>query len=72
MDQVTTRQNTNPDMQQCDVQVRSMQDPAVLANAKRYGIKSLPAVVINGQLADCCKQGGIDLDALRNMGLGQT
>src|SRR5262249_36509556 len=55
----------------CDVQVRPMGDPAVVADARRYGIRSLPAVVINGQLADCCKGGGIDLDTLRGLGLGQ-
>ena len=55
----------------CDVEVRSMNDPAAAADAKRYGVKSLPAVVINGQLANCCQSGGIDLAELRSLGLGQ-
>jgi glutaredoxin 3 len=54
----------------CNVVVRDMRDPKVAADAKRHGIKRVPAVVIDGKLADCCAGGGIDLDALRAMGLG--
>lgn len=54
----------------CNVQVRDMKDPSVAADAKRYGIKRVPAVVIDGKLADCCASGGIDIDTLRSMGLG--
>jgi glutaredoxin 3 len=54
----------------CNVVVRNMKDPAVAAEAKRYGIGRVPAVVIDGQLADCCKSGGVDLEVLRAMGLG--
>lgn len=56
----------------CDVQVRSMGDPQTAADAKLYGIQSLPAVVIDGQLANCCQRGGIDLAELRSLGLGQA
>ena len=54
----------------CNVVVRDMKDPKVAADAKRHGIKRVPAVVIDGKLADCCASGGIDLDVLRGMGLG--
>ena len=54
----------------CDVQVRDMKDPAVQADAKRYGVQRVPAVVIDGKLAECCKGSGIDMDQLRAMGLG--
>lgn len=56
----------------CGVEVRDMNDPAVAAEARRYGITSVPAVVIDGVLANCCRGGGIDLDVLRGMGLGQA
>ncbi|TAK22771.1 MAG: hypothetical protein EPO40_27955 [Myxococcaceae bacterium] len=56
----------------CGVEVRDMSDPAVAADAKRYGVTSVPAVVIDGVLANCCKQGAIDLDELRRMGLGRA
>lgn len=54
----------------CNVQVRDMKDPKVAAEAKKYGIKRVPAVVIDGKLADCCASGGIDLETLKGMGLG--
>ena len=54
----------------CDVRVRDMQDPAVAAEAKTLGIQRVPAVVIDGKLADCCAAGAIDLEVLRGMGLG--
>lgn len=56
----------------CEVEVRSMSDPKVATDAKRYGINSLPAVVIDGQLASCCQGRGIDLGVLRSLGLGQA
>lgn len=56
----------------CDVQVRDMRDPVVAADAEKYGIHRVPAVVINGQLADCCGTGKVDVGALRSMGLGQA
>ena len=53
-----------------NIQVRDMKDPKVAADAKKLGIGRVPAVVIDGQLADCCKSGPVDLDVLRGMGLG--
>lgn len=54
----------------CKIEVRDMRDPTVAADAKKYGIGRVPAVVIDGQLADCCKSGAVDIDVLRGMGLG--
>jgi len=56
----------------CDVQVLDMKDPKVAARAKQLGINRVPAVVINGQLADCCSTCEIDIEVLRSMGLGQA
>lgn len=56
----------------CDIQVLDMKDPKVAARAKQLGINRVPAVVINGQLADCCSSGAIDVEVLRTMGLGQA
>lgn len=33
--------------------------------AKAYGVKSVPAVAIDGQLAGCCSGKGIDVNAIR-------
>lgn len=56
----------------CDVQVQDMRDAAVQAKAKQYGINRVPAVVVNGKLAECCQQGAVDVDTLRSMGLGSA
>ncbi|MAF95778.1 MAG: hypothetical protein CMM60_08505 [Rhodospirillaceae bacterium] len=55
----------------CAVTVLDMTDPAVAEQAKGLGIQSVPAVAINGELADCCAGRGIDEDTLRAAGLGQ-
>jgi hypothetical protein len=55
----------------CDVSVLDMHDPAVARRAKALGIRSVPAVVINGKLADCCQGRGPDEATLRAAGLGQ-
>ena len=55
----------------CDIQVLDMKDPKAAARAKQLGINRVPAVVIDGQLADCCSTGAVDVEVLRSMGLGQ-
>ena len=47
-----------------------MKDPKAAADAKRYAIGRVPAVVIDGKLADCCATGKVDVGVLRSMGLG--
>ena len=54
----------------CDVQVLDMHDRQVAAKAKKYGIKSVPAAVIDGKLAGCCQGRGPDRAVLRRAGLG--
>jgi glutaredoxin len=55
----------------CDVTVLDMHNPEVARRAKGLGIRSVPAVVINGTLADCCAGRGVDEATLRSAGLGQ-
>jgi len=55
----------------CEVAVLDMNDPSVASRAKSLGIRSVPAVVIDGQLADCCAGRGPDEATLRSAGLGQ-
>src|SRR5439155_27294084 len=55
----------------CDVGVLDMNQPAVAQRAKGLGIRSVPAVVIDGQLASCCQGRGPDEATLRAAGLGQ-
>lgn len=55
----------------CDVTVLDMNDPKVANRAKSLGIRSVPAVVIDGKLADCCTDRGPEEATLRAAGLGQ-
>ena len=54
----------------CDVQVLDMHQPEVAAKAKQYGVKVVPTVIIDGQLASCCTGAGPNEQALRAAGLG--
>lgn len=54
----------------CDVSVLDMKTSDVAQRAKSLGIKSVPAVVINGKLADCCSGRGVDAATLKAAGLG--
>jgi glutaredoxin 3 len=55
----------------CDVTVLDMKDTGVANRAKRLGIRSVPAIFIDGKLADCCTGQGISEAALRAEGIGQ-
>ncbi|NCF27070.1 MAG: hypothetical protein GWP69_06790 [Gammaproteobacteria bacterium] len=55
----------------CDVVVLDMQQPDVVERAKSLGVASVPAIAIDGALADCCAGKGPDEAALRAAGLGQ-
>jgi hypothetical protein len=55
----------------CDVAVLNMTDRAVADRAKTLGVQRVPAIVIDGKLADCCRGQGISEAALRAEGVGQ-
>lgn len=54
----------------CEVSVLNMDDPKVAKRAKDLGISSVPSVVIDGKVADCCAGRGPDEVALRETGVG--
>lgn len=53
----------------CDVTVLDINQPEVSQSAKDLGIRSVPAVVIDGHLAECCGQ-GISEESLKAAVLG--
>jgi glutaredoxin 3 len=55
----------------CEVIVHDMRDAEVAKHAKGLGIRSVPAVVIEGKLAACCAGRGVDESTLRAAGLGR-
>lgn len=54
----------------CEVSVLDMNDPNISSRAKGLGVRSVPAVVLDGKLADCCTGRGPDESTLRAAGLG--
>jgi glutaredoxin 3 len=54
----------------CEVEILDMHKPEVSRKAKQYGIRSVPAVAIDGKLADCCTGRGPDETQLRAAGIG--
>lgn len=55
----------------CEITVLDMHDPKVAARARFLGVRSVPAVAVNDELASCCAGRGPDQDLLRAAGLGQ-
>ncbi len=55
----------------CEVDVLDMQTDDVAAKATQYGVRSVPAVVVDGQLAACCAGRGPDEASLRAVGIGE-
>ena len=56
----------------CEVIVHDLStgDAAAVRAAADFGVRRLPAVVIDGRLARCCEVAEPDLDRLRAEGLG--
>jgi glutaredoxin len=55
----------------CEISILDMNDADVVSRAERLGIRSVPAVVIDGTLAACCAGSGVDESILRGAGVGQ-
>lgn len=56
----------------CDLKILDMtNDKAAQAKAMKYGVKRVPAVAVDGKLAQCC-EGGLDEATLRSLGVGSA
>jgi glutaredoxin 3 len=53
-----------------DVQVLDMSDIDVVKRARALGVRSVPAVAVDGRLASCCAGRGLDEQSLQAAGLG--
>jgi len=53
-----------------EVSVLDINDPAVVGPAKMLGIRSVPAIVKDGKLADCCAGRGPEEAVLKQSGIG--
>ncbi len=54
----------------CEVRVLDMNDADVAQRARELGIVQVPAVLVNGKLASCCRRGGPTEEGLRAAGVG--
>lgn len=55
----------------CNVNVLDLNDPEVAHRAAALSIRSVPAVVVDGELAACCAGRGASEEVLRAAGVGQ-
>lgn len=56
----------------CEVQIIDMHDGQGAERARELAVHSVPAVAVNGKLADCCAGRGPKKDTLIAAGLGQS
>ena len=56
----------------CEVSVLDIHLTSIADHARRLGIRSVPAVAIDGALASCCSTGGPDFITLQAAGLGRV
>lgn len=54
----------------CEVTVHDLRESGI-EKARQYGITRVPTVVVNGTIAACCQDGGVDRQQLQAAGIGQ-
>ena len=54
----------------CEINILDMNDSAISSRADELGITRIPAVVVNGKLADCCQSNGPRREGLKAAGIG--
>ena len=53
----------------CEVKVLDMHDPKIADQARKYGVRTVPSVVVDGRLGACCAGSGPDQASLRAAGI---
>ncbi len=56
----------------CEVSVLDMSEPSVAVRAKNIGVRTVPAVSVDGELVSCCAGAGPNERALQTAGIGQS
>lgn len=54
----------------CDVSIYNLNNEGQ-DKARAYGIASVPTVVVDGKIADCCRQGKVSKSELVTAGIGK-
>jgi len=59
----------------CDIIIYDLSNPCdskeCIEKSKAYGINSVPTVVVDGKIVECCRSGKPDRHALMAAGIGQ-
>lgn len=53
----------------CDATVYDLKESGI-DKAKKYGVTSVPTVVVDGKVLDCCKRGKPTAEDLKAAGIG--
>ena len=56
----------------CEVDVLDVRDEAVAGRARELGVRAVPAVAVDGKIAECCSAAGPTEEGLRAAGIGQA
>lgn len=56
----------------CEIQVLDTKSESASNRARELGIRNVPAVAVDGKVADCCAEGGPDEATLRTTGIGKA
>lgn len=55
----------------CDVVLHDLNDSDSVQRAVDLGIRQIPTVVVDGMIAECCRNGGVTEAGLRAAGIGR-
>lgn len=55
----------------CDVEVHDLTDSGSAQRVVELGIRQIPTVVVDGTIAECCRNGGVTEAGLRAAGIGR-
>ncbi len=55
----------------CDVAIYNLNERG-MDKAREYGVTSVPTIVVDGKVLDCCKRGKPTADDLRAAGIGTS
>lgn len=60
----------------CEVMVYDLSNPCetkeCIEKSKEYGINSVPTVVVDGKIVECCRRGKPAMETLMAAGIGQA
>jgi len=56
----------------CEVTIHRLNESGeAVEKARQYGVTSVPTVVVNGQIVECCQRSPVSAEALKAAGIGQ-